>query len=208
MVCTRTERSRSCSTGCAAKHAEACRTPHTHTPFLQPVAWNQRTLPLSIVTLRWYCFTFSWEGMCTVWAHASEAMRYVRVHAIPEQWFTSGEECVDSLPASTFVSCHQYGWGGENNAKYLPDSQPLRIWPQNIVSLKKKRRRKTSIFSCVLASVGVCLHAEDLFDSSDSPGLTWNTFRVKHSFHIPRLFLFIYFTGIWKSGKWSSFVWF
>lgn len=80
--------------------------------------------------------------------------------------------------------------------------------PEQCQLKKKEEEKKTSIFSCVLASVGVCLHAEDLFDSSDSPGLTWNTFRVKHSFHIPRLFLFIYFTGIWKSGKWSSFVWF
>lgn len=64
----------------------------------QPVPWNWNTPPLSVVPFRWYCFTFSWKGMCVVWTHTSAIVCCcVCVHAIPAQWFTFSEECVKSL---------------------------------------------------------------------------------------------------------------
>lgn len=44
----------------------------------------------------------------SVWAHTSEAMHYVQVHAIPEQWFMVKNGWILHPPASTFVSYHQY----------------------------------------------------------------------------------------------------
>lgn len=125
----------------------------TH-PLFQPVAWNWYTLPLSIVTFRWYCFTFSWKGMCMVWTHTSDVVCCMCVHVIPVEWFTFSEECVESLIHIHFKPPIQ---SAKITMQNIFPTQPLRKRPQNNVSVFKKKN--SSIFSCGLASVGVCLHA-------------------------------------------------
>lgn len=136
--------------------------------LFQPVAWNCCTPPLSVVKFRWYCFTFSWKGICVVVTHTSHIVCCrMRVHAIPIQWFTFSKEFLEFLFHIHFKAPIL---AAKITMLNIFPTQSLCKRDRNNFRTYKKKFLLVSFCRCVLACLEICSNSLQSF-GLDSPQL-------------------------------------
>lgn len=142
------EGSWSCSTGCAAKHAEARRTLHTH-----PLSSASSLKPAHTATLYYHSqmilLHFQLEGNVHILL-CERILLKLRATCVFMRFPNNDSWRRMRGRARLFRTTNTVS---EENAKYFPDPQPLRNWPQGH-QLQKQKTNTLSLAVCWL--VWVC----------------------------------------------------